>query len=89
MELAERLERIERLLVISHKDVMTVADVAIYLNISESRLRHMVSERLIPFYKRGNSVFFKKSEIEDWMLQERIPTRQELSSQASRYILTH
>lgn len=85
MSTEERLERIERLMVISMKNVLTVADAALMIGISESRVRHLTSERSLPFYKNGKSTYFKKSEIEDWMLKKRIPSKAEIDSIASTY----
>jgi len=49
-------------------------------------VRNMMHDKAIPYYKRGGKAFFKKSEIESWMLQERIPTNDEIKSQAATYI---
>lgn len=87
-ELAERLERIERLLVISTKEAFNVEEAAMFLGLSESRVRHLVWKKEIPHYKRGTNVFFRKSELEDWMLQNRIPTIDEIEQEAYRYTLS-
>lgn len=72
MEVNERLARIERLITIGSKNVFTTDEVALLLGISTSRVRHMVCDREIPHYRRGNKVYFKKSEIEDWQLSQRV-----------------
>lgn len=84
-EIEKRLDRIERLMIIGTKNVLTVAEVALLLNISESRVRHLTSSRDIPYYKQGKSVYFKKSEIENWQLENRIPTNDEIRSKAITY----
>lgn len=86
MSIEERLTRIERIVLIGSKNVLDVSEVAIMLNLSESRVRHLVSERSIPFYKQGIKTYFKKSEIEEWQLSERIPTKNEIGSLASTHI---
>ncbi len=85
MNIDERLERIERLMVIGSKAVLDTKEAALLLNISESRVRHLVSERNIPHYKQGRATYFKKSEIEQWQLQHRIPTNDEIRKQAVNY----
>lgn len=89
MGVNERLERIERLLVVNAKNALTVADVALVLGVSESRVRHLVSDKEIPHYRQGNKVFFRKSEIEDWQLAHRIPTNAEISNKATTHIVTN
>ncbi len=85
MNIEQRLERIERLLIIGSKEVLTTSDVALLLNISESRVRHLASAREIPYYKQGSRTYFKKSEIEEWQLSQRIPTNKEIKRRATTY----
>lgn len=89
MEIEERLERIERLVMLSSKTVLDTKEVALMLNLSESRIRHLVSERNIPHYKQGRFTYFKKSEIEEWQLRHRIPTNDEINRKAITYISTN
>lgn len=89
MSIDERLERLEKLLIIGTKTVLSTAEVAIMLGVSEGRVRHLVCNRAIPYYKQGRSVYFKKSEIEDWQLRDRIPTTDEIRKQAVTYIVKH
>lgn len=85
MKIAERLERIERLVLLSSKTVLNTKEFALMLNLSESRIRHLVSERNIPHYKKGRLTYFKKSEIEEWQLGQRIPTNDEINKKAITY----
>lgn len=86
MSIEERLDRIERLVIIGSKEVLNTSEVAMMLNVAVQTVRNMMHKRAIPYYKRGGKAFFKKSEIEDWMLQERIPTNDEIKSQAATYV---
>ena len=87
MTTEERLERIERLLLIGSKQALNVSECAIMLGISESRVRHLTSDRELPFYKQGKSVFFKKSEIEDWMLSQKVQSKAEIQQQTNSYLI--
>ncbi|EEX52042.1 DNA binding domain, excisionase family [Prevotella sp. oral taxon 472 str. F0295] len=86
MEVNERLARIERLITIGSKNVFTTDEVALLLGISASRVRHLVCDREIPHYRRGNKVYFKKSEIEDWQLSQRVPTNEEINNMATTHV---
>lgn len=88
-ELSERLERIERLLVISTKEAFNVEEAAMFLGLSDSRVRHLMWEKEIPYYKRGTKVYLKKKELEEWMLRDRIPTMEEIEQEAYSYDLRH
>lgn len=74
----ERLKRCQYL------NVLEVADVAVMINRTENRIRHLVRERAILHYcnERGN-ITFLKSEIEEWMLGQRISTETEIISHAT------
>lgn len=87
MSADERLARIERLILIQSKEALTVSEVALMLGLSESRVRHLTSEKELPYYKQGKNTYFKKSEIEDWMLQDRVPTNQEIKAQATTHVV--
>ena len=84
MSADERLARIERLILIQSKEALTVSEVALMLGLSESRVRHLTSEKELPNYK---NTYFKKSEIEKWMLSERVPTNSEIRSQATTHCI--
>lgn len=40
-------------------------------------INKMICERKIPFYKKNARVIFKKSEIENWLLSNRVQTHDE------------
>lgn len=90
MELSERLDKIESMLsfitdniLICQKEALTTKELSLWLGLSEIRIRALVCAREIPFYKQGRKTFFKKSEIEQWMLEARIKTNAELESEAA------
>lgn len=85
MGIEERLERIERLLIINSKKALNVSEVALMLDISEGRVRHLTSQRQMPFYKCGNKTYFNREEIEQWMLKDKILTIDELKKEAINY----
>lgn len=88
-EIQERLSRIEKLLLLQNKEVLNVAEAAILLDLSEDRLRHLVSDRKVPHYKSETGrVSFRKTELDTWRLGTRVPTQQEIDSQATTYIHT-
>lgn len=60
--------------------MLTTDDVAQMLGVSVSRIRHLVSERAIPYYKPLGRVLFSQSEIEEWIQSSRVPTIQEQAS---------
>lgn len=64
------------------KNVLDVDDVAVMLDITADRVRHLANNRKIPHYKGANGkLYFRKSEIEDWQTTHRIPTDDEITAQ--------
>ena len=56
----------------SHKVMLTVDDFSAYTGFSKESLYKLVHSKSIPFYKptRGK-IFFKKTEIDAWLLEEK------------------
>lgn len=89
-DIMRELQEIKKILLLGSKEVLNVDDVATLLGVSKDRVYHMVSNRDIPCYKRGNrSVFFKKREIEDWMLEYKQESNEEIRAKAISYCFTH
>lgn len=88
-DIEQRLARLERLVIIGAKQALSTKDVAILLDITTDRVRHLCHDRAIPFYKQGNRNYFDKDEITRWQLQHRIPTNAEIAQQAKTYCATH
>jgi excisionase family DNA binding protein len=66
---------------ISQKEILTLSEAAIFAGISKSYLYKMTSERRIPYYRpESKLIYFKRSELENWLLKNRKPTKTELSS---------
>lgn len=87
MSIEERLERIERLLVIGNKEALNTNEVALMLDMAVQTVRNLMHNKAIPYYKRGGKAFFRKSEIEAWMLTgQRIDSNEEIASKASTLI---
>lgn len=87
MSIEERLERIERLFVLAYKKALNVADVALLLGISESRVRHMANDGTLPYSKpNGGKLYFDKEDIERYLLSNRQLSKSEIESIASTRI---
>lgn len=70
----ERLDNLQKLLSSSaSKNVMTVADVARYLDITEYTIYKMTRNGKIPFKKleTGKRVYFLRDEIDEWLKQQK------------------
>jgi excisionase family DNA binding protein len=76
-QITEILERIEKIMTDHHrenKEILTVNEAAEFLNLETSYLYQLTSKRLIPFYRPGRKLYFKKSDLVDWISKHRQAT---------------
>jgi excisionase family DNA binding protein len=86
MELNTKLEQIERITLVGAKNVLTLEEVALLTGLSKGHLYRLTSTQSIPHYKpNGRNLYFKKDEIEEWLLQNRVSTLAEIDSKATTY----
>jgi len=86
-EIVTRLQTIEELLLTS-KTVLNLEEVLLYTGLSKSYMYKLTSTGGIPCYKpQGKHIFFKKSEVEDWLLQNKKITTKELDEIANTYTI--
>lgn len=86
VSLDERLDRLERLL-ISNKKVLTFDEASDYTGISKSYLYKLTASAKVPHSKLRKLIFFDRVELDQWLLQNRIKTQQELADEANYYTL--
>lgn len=84
-----KLDRIERLTLLATKPVLDITEAALFTGFSVGHLYRLTSSKEIPHYKKDRKLYFKKSELEEWMLENRILTNEEIDAQAQTYILRH
>ena len=86
LELAQRLDRIERLLA-TQKKVLNFDEVCDYTGISKSYLYKLTSQNRIPFSKpNGKVIFFDKEELDKWLLLNKQKTIMQIEEDASNYM---
>ena len=84
----EKLEKILTYSLLAAKNVLTLEDTALLTGLSKSHLYRLTCNHDIPHYKRAKMLYFDRAEIENWMKQNRVATRQEIEQQAVNYMVT-
>lgn len=85
-QINERLSSIEKML-LANKAVLSMTEVALYTGLSMSYLYKLTSTGGIPCYKPlGKHIYFKKDEIDQWLLSNRKTPSSEIEQQADTYI---
>ena len=90
-EVLKRLETLERLIVsqsIIRKEVLNLQETCQFLELSPSHLYKLTSTGGIPYYKpNGKKLYFKRAELETWLLRNRSCSHDEIEQQAADYLI--
>jgi excisionase family DNA binding protein len=90
-EIKKTLTSIEQLLSkqgLLQKEVLSLKEVCEYLQVSPSYLYHLTYKNAIPHYvPTGKKIYFKRSELDSWLLQNRQDAKSEIESRASDYLI--
>ena len=87
-ELSEeaRLEEQERDL-IPKCEFLDMERTAKLLNVTRNSLYRMTHQRVLPYYKAGGRIYFKYSEIIDWMESCRVESDEEMQSRIAAMLI--
>ena len=90
-QLNARLQRLEALLNINAKDILTVSEASDYTGYSQRTLYNLSSQGKIATYRAEGCrrLYFRKDELYRWMTASRRASESEIERAASRYIATH
>ena len=72
---------------IQQKEILSFREALIYLDISESLLYKLTSNRAITFSKpNGGKLYFKKTDLDSWMIQNESKSIRVLQSQVETHL---
>ena len=66
------------------KEYLTVSEASYFLGISKSTIYKLTSAGELPFYKpHGKIILFKRSDLENWITANRIPSIHEIKKEVT------
>jgi excisionase family DNA binding protein len=69
------------------EEILSLNEAAKFLCASKSFMYKMTSQKLIPhFIPSGKKIYFKKSDLENWLLKNRIPPTSELEADTENFL---
>jgi excisionase family DNA binding protein len=69
------------------KEVLSANEACVYLNVSISWLYKLTHLKKIPHYKpNGKLIYFKKSDLNIWLLRNRVSSQEEIERKAEEYV---
>lgn len=84
LKLADKFNELK----ILHKPVLNFEEACIYLSVSQSHLYRLTAQRLIPhFCPQGKKLYFKRDEIDTWLLRNRRSSADEIDAAATDYFI--
>jgi excisionase family DNA binding protein len=67
--------------------ILSLSEASEFLKLSKSGIYKLTSTKKIPhFIPGGKRIYFKKSDLEDWLLKNRIPPISELETDTQSYL---
>lgn len=86
ISMEQRINNIEAHLT-TQKSILTFKEAALFISLSESYLYKLTSKAGIPCYKpHGKHLYFKREELEQWLLSNRKATTEEIDALATNYV---
>ena len=86
-EILSRLDRIEEKTNEASFQLMSCEEAAKYLNVSQSRIYKLTSQRRIPHYKpNGKKIYFSKGDLDGWIKHGRVLTKEEICEVAGVWL---
>jgi len=69
------------------KETLDFEETVSYINTSKSYLYKLTSQGLIPHYKpNGKKIYFNRSELDQWLQQNRVKSQAEIISEADHHV---
>ncbi|KFF11068.1 hypothetical protein IW15_18095 [Chryseobacterium soli] len=81
------LEKQELLSLLQSKNVLTTKEAALYLSISVPTLRKLRRNKKIASYQPSRKVFYKREDLDDWILNSKQSDESAIQSRVSGYFL--
>lgn len=54
------------------RDIMDSDEVMATFRLAKSKLERLRSEKRIPYYREGRTILYRRSELEEWFLAQRV-----------------
>jgi excisionase family DNA binding protein len=70
----------------SDDDFMNTEQVASFVGLSKATIYGLTHQHKIPFFKVGKRLYFKKSEVVNWITSTKVKTKQGVNQLADEYI---
>ena len=71
----------------NQNEILSLCEASEFLKLAKSSVYKLTSAKKIPhFVPGGKRIYFKKSDLEDWVFKNRIPPNSEFEADAESYL---
>lgn len=70
-------------------DLLNIKEAADFLKLKITTIYEKTSQKVIPHFKKGNKLYFNRSELEEWIKTGKVKTQSEIVGQATTYLLNN
>lgn len=82
----QEIKQTTRSAMLGTKNILRMEDVCELTGYQKSHIYTLTRNREIPHYKRGNTLFFKREEIEAWLTEFKVETQSLIDSKIAQYL---
>lgn len=68
-------------------DILDMRQAAEFLRLKVTTLYEKTSKKLIPHFKKGNKLYFKRGELQNWIEEGKTKTKSEMQADAASHCL--
>lgn len=86
--LRNEIRELRTISLIGQKEVLDINEAALMMGLSKQTIYSMCRDRILPHYKSkgGKKSYFRKSELESWMLDTKVTTEQAIDAEAIKRV---
>ena len=72
-----------------NNEILTTSEACKFLDFSKSYLYKLTSKQTLPHYKpNGKKIYFRRGDLQEWLLQNRIKSLAEIETEALDYVVS-
>lgn len=68
-------------------DILSIGEAASFLKLKVNTLYEKTSLKSIPHFKKGNKLYFHRTELEKWITEGKVKTRTEIEGEAVTFLM--
>lgn len=83
--IAEELKQVKP----SQTETLSITEAAAFLKLKLTTMYEKTSRKLIPHFKKGNKLYFNRTELEEWIRKGKVKTASDIESEAIVHVMHH